>query len=109
MSEEELLLEGLLVAVLLLLDERDEELLTPLVLLPLTVRGAVVLMVVPLKVLESSPLVEGLEGTVPLSVVPPFKLPEPGRTEGRTDEEVVVPLVSVAICVPPLPPPRRSL
>lgn len=102
-------LEELLVAVPLLLVERDEELLTPLVPLPLVVRGAVVLMVVPLKVLESSPLVVGLVGTVPLSVVPPCKLPEPGRTEGRTEEEVVVPvLVLVTICVPPLPP-RRSL
>ena len=94
----------------LLLVGRDEELLTPRVPLSLMVRGAVELMVVPLRVLESSPLVVGLLSEEPLSVVVPlWMLPEPGRTDGRTDDEVVVVvLVPVAICVPPRPP-RRSL
>ena len=104
-------------------EERDEELLTPLVVLPLIPLGLFAI-VEPLKVPESSFFEIGLltllpsarvvvellmplrsSATVPLTgrVEEPFTLAEP---------RLVVPLVPVAICVPPLDssrPPRRSL
>lgn len=95
------------VVVPLLLEERDVELLTPLVPLPLV---GLNLMVVPLSVLESSPLVAGLGVMLPpLSRFAPFcTVPAVGRAVGRTDEEEVVPFVVEIISSPPLPP-RRSL
>lgn len=98
-------------------EERDEELLTPLVPPPLTPLDEEVPMVVPLKEPESSCfevglLIEppaGVRVPLPLAVVAPPLI-------GLTEEPVVAldePLLAVlllpfAICVPPRPP-RRSL
>ena len=106
-------------------DEREEELLDPETPLPLVGVAGLAVIVVPLRVLESSPLV----GAATLPVVPPAGL-VPTTVEGRADEPVLTrlsprnevaplptaelsPLVPrlepTAICVPPREPPRRLL
>lgn len=105
----------------LLREVRDEELLTPLVVLPLIELGLLV-MVVPLRVPESSFFDTGLEIVLPSArvvVPPPLRISATVPLMGRADvpptfaePRLVVLLVPVAICVPPLDssrPPRRSL
>ena len=95
-------------------EEREEELLTPLTPPPLVGREALGLMVVPLRVPDSSFLWVGL--AISERVVPTFSGTLPLDTAGRAEEppreDVALPLVPPAICVPPREvdtPPNCSL
>lgn len=137
LREEELLLftpeerdeELLLLVVVAEREERDEELLEPLMPPPLVGRE-LLLMVVPLRVFDNSPLagavilplplVAGVSSVRVLLRTPPLVVrSNAGRAEEPTvapprEEVVPLPLVPLAICVPPRevertpPPPNCS-